>query len=132
MLRLWDGGDRGIVDDKVIAGIPTSSFHDGRRMAFGPDGMLYVTTGDASRPELAQGPGSLAGKIRRVTPEGAVPDDNRFPGSTVWFLGHRNPEGLAWHPGTGGLFASEHGPSGEFGLGGQDEINVLRRGGNYG
>lgn len=132
VLRLRDEGDRGVVDRVVIAGIPASSFHDGGRIAFGPDGMLYVTTGDASRPELAQDPGSLAGKILRVTPEGAVPDDNPFPGSPVWSLGHRNPQGLAWHPGTGDLFASEHGPSGEFGLGGHDEINVIRRGGNYG
>jgi quinoprotein glucose dehydrogenase len=94
--------------------------------------MLYVATGEIYEAELAQDPSSLAGKILRVTPEGEIPADNPIPGSPVWSLGHRNPQGLAWHPATGDLFASEHGPSGEFGLGGHDEINVIVRGANYG
>ena len=129
---LRDQGDTGAFDRVVLDGIPGSFNHNGGRIGFGPDGMLYVATGDTYQAELAQDPKSLAGKILRLTPEGAIPADNPFPGSSVWSLGHRNPQGLAWHPATKNLFISEHGPSGEFGLGGHDEINVVVAGGNYG
>ena len=132
VVRLRDEGDRARVDRVIIDGIPGSRFHNGGGLAFGPDGMLYVTTGDASKPGIAQDLASLGGKILRLTPEGGVPEDNPFPGSPVYSYGHRNPQGLAWHPETGDLFAPEHGPTGEFGLGAHDEINVIEPGGNYG
>jgi len=109
----------------VIDGIPVSSIHNGGRVAFGPDGMLYVTTGDASSSGLSQSPDSLAGKILRLTPDGGVPDDNPDPGSPVYSSGHRNVQGLAWDD-EGNLWASE------FGANTWDELNRIRPGGNYG
>lgn len=125
--------DNGARFDRVIVdNIPGAQFHDGGRIGFGPDGMLYVGTGDASQARLAQDVGSLGGKILRVTPNGEIPRDNPFANSPVFTLGHRNVQGLAWHPETKTLFASEHGPSGEFGLRAFDEINVIAGGQNYG
>ncbi|MSP80484.1 MAG: PQQ-dependent sugar dehydrogenase, partial [Rhodospirillales bacterium] len=132
VVRLRDQGGIGAFDRVVLDGIPGSFNHNGGRIGFGPDGMLYVATGDTYQADLAQDPNSLAGKILRLTPEGAIPADNPFPGSPIYSFGHRNPQGLAWHPATKNLFISEHGPSGEFGLGGHDEINVVVPGGNYG
>jgi glucose/arabinose dehydrogenase len=117
-------------DEKVLADdIPGATVHDGCRVKFGPDGKLYVTTGDASEPRLGQRLDSLAGKILRYNADGTVPADNPFPGSPVYSLGHRNPQGLAWDS-AGQLFAAEHGPSGL--PGGHDELNVIRPGRNYG
>ena len=110
----------------IVDNIPGARFHNGGRIAFGPDGYLYITTGDALDPDLAQDEVSLAGKILRVTDEGGIPPDNPIPGSPVYSLGHRNPQGLAWHPETGDLYASEHGPTQ------MDEINRIHPGGNYG
>jgi glucose/arabinose dehydrogenase len=119
--------------DRVIVGdIPGARFHDGGRIAFGPDGMLYVGTGETFQAELAQNMRSLGGKILRLTPDGEVPRDNPVANSVIFSLGHRNVQGLAWHPETKALFASEHGPSGEFGLRAHDEINVIAPGANYG
>lgn len=132
VFRLRHAGDRAAFDREIIGGIPAAQLHNGGRIAFGPDGMLYVATGDAMKPELAADLHSLAGKILRLTPEGAVPPDNPFPNSPVYSYGHRNVQGLAWHPRTRDLFASEHGPTGEFGLQARDEINVIRPAGNYG
>ncbi|MBI2585093.1 MAG: PQQ-dependent sugar dehydrogenase [Rhodospirillales bacterium] len=132
VIRLIDEGGRGRFDRVVVDGIPGSSLHNGGRIGFGPDGMLYVATGEIFESERAQDLKSLGGKILRVTADGHVPADNPFPGSPVWSYGHRNPQGLAWHPATGELFVSEHGPSGEYGLSAHDEINVVRRGANYG
>jgi glucose/arabinose dehydrogenase len=109
----------------VIDRMPSASHHDGGRLAFGPDGMLYVTVGDAGQRESAQDLGSLAGKILRLTPDGDVPADNPFPGSPVWSSGHRNPQGLAWDDG-GTLYATE------FGQDTWDELNVITPGANYG
>ncbi len=111
--------------DTILSAIPASGNHNGGRIAFGPDGMLYVATGDAGDHPAAQDRDSLSGKILRVTPEGAVPDDNPFPGSPVYSFGHRNPQGLAWAA-DGTLFASE------FGQDTWDELNVITAGGNYG
>src|SRR5690606_17949774 len=82
--------------EEVLTGLAAAANHDGGRIAFGPDGMLYATVGDAAVPDRAQDPSSLNGKILRMTPAGGVPDDNPFPGSLVYSLGHRNPQGLAW------------------------------------
>ncbi len=132
VIRLRDTGVHGIFDWVIIDNIPGGRFHNGGRIAFGPDGMLYITTGETFDAGLAQNIKSLGGKILRITPDGEVPVDNPFKGSPVYSLGHRNPQGLAWHPETGVLFSSEHGPSGEYLRFGNDEINVIKKGGNYG
>ena len=121
-----------LVDEKiVIDNIPGGRVHNGGRIKFGPDGKLYVTTGETWRRYLAQDLKSLGGKILRVNPDGSVPEDNPFEGSLVYSLGNRNPQGLAWYR-DGTLFSSEHGPSGENGWYAHDEINVITPGGNYG
>ncbi len=118
-----------LTDKKLILGnIKGSKNHDGGRIAFGPDGYLYIATGDAEEPDSAQDKNSLNGKILRVTDEGGVPADNPF-GNPVYSIGHRNPQGLAWDS-SGQLWVSEHGPSGL--QTGFDEINLITRGGNYG
>lgn len=130
--RVRDRGGYGELDGFVLENIPGGSIHDGGRIHFGPDGYLYITTGEVGDPERAQDRRSLAGKFLRISPDGSIPDSNPFPGSPVYTLGHRNPQGFTWHPATGEIFASEHGPSGEFGLRGRDNINVIRAGENYG
>ncbi|MFN7065078.1 MAG: PQQ-dependent sugar dehydrogenase [Aquificaceae bacterium] len=132
VIRLKDSGSRGNFDKVIIDHIPGGRLHNGGRIAFGPDGMLYITTGDTFDAVLAQDLKSLGGKILRITPEGEIPEDNPFKGSPIYSYGHRNPQGLAWHPETGELFSSEHGPSGEYLRFGNDEINVIKKGGNYG
>jgi glucose/arabinose dehydrogenase len=109
----------------VIDGIPKSGVHNGGRLAFGPDGMLYIATGDGSDGGRSQGRRSLAGKILRVTPQGRPAPGNPFPGSPVWTLGHRNVQGLGWDS-RGRMFASE------FGQNTWDELNRIEPGRNYG
>lgn len=112
----------------IIEGIPGGGSHDGGRLAFGPDGYLYVTTGDAGNERSAQDPSSLAGKILRVRDDGSIPEDNPFH-NAVYSFGHRNPQGIDWDP-EGRLWATEHGRSGL--QSGYDEVNLIRQGGNYG
>ena len=114
----------------IIDDIPGALWHDGGRIAFGPDGKLYITTGDAVNPGWSQDLSSLAGKILRINPDGTIPDDNPFDSSPIFSYGHRNPQGIAWSS-DGLLVSSEHGPSGEMGYG-HDEINVIVKGKNYG
>lgn len=109
----------------VIDGIPSASNHNGGRIAFGPDGMLYVTTGDAGERDSAQDLDALSGKILRLTPDGGIPDDNPFRGSPVYSYGHRNPQGIGWDA-EGAMYASE------FGQDTWDELNIIEPGGNYG
>jgi glucose/arabinose dehydrogenase len=111
--------------EPILTGIPFNSYHDGGRIAFGPDGMLYVATGDAGDPSNSQNRDSLGGKILRLTPEGEIPEDNPFPGNPLYSYGHRNVEGLAWDE-EGRLYASE------FGLNRYDEVNLIEPGENYG
>jgi len=111
--------------EDIVTGIPKAGIHNGGRIAFGPDGMLYVATGDAGEPDLAQDPQSLGGKILRVDASGAVPADNPFPGSPVYSLGHRNVQGLAFDS-SGRLWATE------FGSKDADELNHIEPGANYG
>ena len=137
VVRFRDTG-RGLEDRKVIVeNIPAAPNHAGTRARFGPDGMLYVTTGDATSRRIAQEMDSLGGKTLRLTEEGAVPPDNPFVGRAgvrpeIWSVGHRNAQGLDWQPGTGLMFQTEHGPSGFDGPGGGDEVNIVERGKNYG
>jgi glucose/arabinose dehydrogenase len=122
-------GEGGLINATPIVGnIPGASYHDGGRIAFGPDGLLYVTTGDAGREALAQNTESLAGKILRVRDDGSIPTDNPF-GNAVYSYGHRNVQGIAWDD-SGQLWATEHGRSGA--SSGYDELNKIERGGNYG
>jgi glucose/arabinose dehydrogenase len=132
VIRLVDAGDALLDPFVVIDRIPAAQFHAGCRIAFGPDGKLYITTGDATDRNLAQDMSSLAGKILRINKDGTIPADNPNIGSAVWSSGHRNPQGLAWQPDTGRLYATEHGPSVFDGPAGGDEVNVIEKGGNYG
>ena len=146
VLRFTDRDGAGVDASVIVDGLPpvraepgsepAIHTHVGGAVTFGPDGMLYVTTGDATTPELAQDPASLAGKVLRYQPDGGVPADNPTPGSPVYASGLRNPQALVIHPETGYPFVSEHGPSelswesygGWFG----DEVNAIVPGGNYG
>ncbi len=109
----------------ILTGIPKNTYHDGGRIVFGPDDLLYVATGDAGRPELAQERGALGGKILRITPDGDPAPGNPDASSPVWSWGHRNVQGLAFDD-RGRLWASE------FGQNAFDELNLIRAGRNYG
>ena len=122
-----------LTDERVVLdGIPGGSCcHFGGRLGFGPDGMLYVTVGDGQLPARAADRTSLNGKVLRVRDDGSVPPDDPFAGSPVWAWGLRNPQGLAWDA-AGRLYVSNNGPTGEFGLFHNDEIDLVQRGEFYG
>jgi glucose/arabinose dehydrogenase len=115
-------GEPAVILDRV----PAADIHDGARVRFGPDRKLYVTMGDTAAPPTAQDLGTLTGKILRLNDDGSVPGDNPFAGSPIFSYGHRNPQGIDWHPVTGEPWGSEHGQTGN------DEINRLQPGRNYG
>jgi glucose/arabinose dehydrogenase len=118
-------------DRVIFGGIPSAVYHDGGRLRFGLDGMLYVGTGDARDPDLSQDPRSPAGKLLRLTPDGQVPADNPFPGSPVFLLGLRNVQGFDWKD-RETLYMTDHGPSGETMRRAHDEVSVARAGDNLG
>ena len=125
VVRYRESGGRLAEQTVLLDGIPANTIHDGGRLRFGPDGLLYVTTGDAASENQAQDVASYAGKILRLNADGTTPRGNPFS-SPIYSYGHRNPQGLDWHPATGDLWASEHGATGN------DEINVIEAGANYG
>lgn len=127
----------------IIENIPAARFHSGTRIKFGPDGKLYITTGDARDQEQAQKLDRLGGKTLRLNDDGSIPPDNPFTGQPnarpeIWTYGHRNAQGLDWQPETNLMFQTEHGPSLIDGVSlfgkrtGGDEVNIVERGKNYG
>lgn len=130
--------DKLVEPKTIIEDIPAAPNHAGTRCRIGPDGKLYVTTGDATDWNLAQKMDSLAGKTLRLNDDGSIPSDNPFVNQKgarpeIWTYGHRNAQGLAWQPGSNLMFQTEHGPSGFEGKGGGgDEVNIVERAKNYG
>ena len=132
LVRLRDdpATGKGVLDKVLLDNVAAAANHDGGRVKFGPDGKLYWTMGDAQNASLAQDINSLNGKILRLNPDGTIPADNPW-NSAVYSYGHRNPQGLAWQPGTGRLYATEHGPTGAPACC-RDEVNLIEPGKNYG
>ena len=109
----------------ILTGLRRGTIHNGGRIAFGPDGKLYAGVGETGDRGIAQDQSINNGKILRINPDGSIPRDNPFPNSPVWTLGHRNPQGLAWDK-NGRMWSSE------FGQDTWDEVNLIRKGHNYG
>ena len=132
--RLSDDGTSAEQVKVIYDGIKASRNHNGGRIAFGPDNMLYVGTGDASDPDLSQDPSSPNGKLLRITPDGQVPDDNPRPDSPLFLMGIRNTQGWAWpNPDDANtLWVTDHGPSGEMLRFGHDEVSIARANDNLG
>lgn len=125
VVRLIEDNNSLSIDRILLDKIPGGRIHNGGRIKIGPDQKLYIATGDAGNPTLAQDSTSAAGKILRVELDGSIPEDNPINNSPVYSLGHRNPQGLAWIS-KKVLYSSEHGPIA------YDEINIIQPGSNYG
>jgi glucose/arabinose dehydrogenase len=119
-------GEQAVPDKILVDGMRGGWSHNGCRVKFAPDGTLFFTMGDGGQMELAQDLKSLNGKVMRINKDGSIPSDNPFPGSPIYTYGHRNPQGLDFHPVTGIPYETEHGPSEN------DEVNRLLPGRNYG
>lgn len=132
IIRVTDAGTTLNQDTMILDKIPAAQFHAGCRLRIGPDNKLYISTGDATNKQIAQDLQSLGGKILRLNLDGSIPADNPFPNSLVYSYGHRNPQGFDWQPDTNIMVATEHGPSGNDGPGGGDEVNLITAGQNYG
>lgn len=131
--RLAEDGASAERVDVVVDGVAASRYHNGGRLRFGPDGMLYVGTGDAREPDLSQDAQSPNGALLRLTPDGEVPGDNPTPGSPVFLSGIRNTQGWDWPTDDAAvLWVTDHGPTGELGRRGHDEVSVARAGDNLG
>ena len=140
--RYLETGETLTAPKVIIEGIPASKYHSGTRLKFGPDGKLYITTGDATKQERAQRLDSINGKTLRLDDDGSIPADNPFVGQTgarpeIWTYGHRNAQGMDWQPGSNLMFQTEHGPTWIDGVSlfkrtGGDEVNIVERGKNYG
>lgn len=128
---LSEDGRSASPDRIIVDNIPVAQFHNGGRLRFGPDGMLYIGTGDARDPYSSQDVNSLAGKILRVTPDGEVPADNPFPNNPAYILGIRNTQGFDWLNDSA-MWVTDHGPSGELGRSGHDKVSVAIAGDNLG
>ena len=125
LMRFREADNRLAEGVVLLDDVPAANIHNGSRVKFGPDGRLYVTFGDVATPSVAQDAASLNGKVLRLTDDGLSAPGNRFA-SPVYSLGHRNPQGIDWHPVTGELWETEHGQTHN------DEINVIDSGANYG
>ena len=132
--RFREVDGRGADEDVILDDIPGATNHNGGRIKFGPDGMLYIGTGDARDRTRAQNLDNVGGSILRLTPDGGVPADNPWPGNPIWAYGFRNPLGIAFRQGDGQLFVADHGPTTEWEprIGAFDEINIVAKGANYG
>ena len=129
--RLAEDGASAEHERVILDDIPASVFHDGGRIRFGPDAKLYVGTGDARNPDSSQSRTSVAGKLLRLEPDGTIPSDNPDPASPVFLSGVRNVQAFDWLDRTT-LVLADHGPSGELGRSGNDELNVVGAGQNLG
>jgi len=129
VVRYLESENTLIEDMVLVEPFIGASYHDGGRIRFGPDGKLYITTGDAGFPAMSQNKDSVVGKILRINSDGTIPEDNPFR-TQVYSFGHRNPQGIDWDK-NGMMFSTEHGPSGWRGIA-HDEINKIISGGNYG
>ena len=132
VVRLTDVNNQAKEFKILLDKIPAAKFHAGSRLRFGPDQKLYITTGDATKKEIAQDLNSLGGKILRMNKDGSIPEDNPFSNSYVYSYGHRNPQGIDFDPISGVLFSTEHGPSLFDGAAGGDEFNRILPGKDYG
>lgn len=126
LVRFTDVAGVGMNETVILDNMPATVVHNGGRIAFGPDGKLYLSTGDNTDAANSQNSAVVSGKILRYNSDGSVPSDNPIPGNPVFALGIRNTFGLAWHPSLGVLYGSDNGPTCD------DKINRIVAGGNYG